>query len=106
MNAGKTGQLALAVCVAVAATCPWLAGCSKPSAATLKESKYEYAILKDGIALKNKQARFPLSFTTLVKMVGKPSRTKKGENLIHTWDDIGLAGRERPGLKHIPAAFS
>jgi hypothetical protein len=99
MKAGKTGQLALAVCVAVAAMCPWLAGCSKPSAATLKESKYEYAILKDGIALNNKQARFPLSYATLVKMVGKPSRTKKGENLIHTWDDIGLLAYQPPSSK-------
>jgi hypothetical protein len=99
MNVGMTRTLILAVFGATFSMSLLLTGCSKPSAATLKESKYEYAILKDGIALNNKQARFPLSYATLVKMVGKPSRMKKGENLIHTWDDIGLLAYQPPSSK-------
>lgn len=101
MNVGTTRTLILGVCGAAFAMSVVLTGCSKPAAATLKESKFRFAILKDGVALNNKQARFPVSYSTLVKMIGKPSRTKKGENLIHTWDELGILAYQQPSSKQV-----
>ena len=101
MGAGKTRQLVLAVWCAAFAMSALLAGCSKPAAPTLKESKFRFAILKDGVALNNKQTRFPVSHAALVKMIGKPSRTKKGENLIHTWDELGILAYQPPDSKQV-----
>lgn len=101
MSLAKTRQLALAVGCAAFLMSVLHTGCSKPAAATLKESKFGFAILKDGVALNNKQARLPVSYATLVKMIGKPSRTKKGENLIHTWDELGILAYQQPSSKQI-----
>jgi len=101
MNVGMTRTLILGVFGATVSMSLLLTGCSKPAAATLKESKFRFAILQDGVTLNNKQARFPVSYATLVKMVGKPSRTKKGENLIHTWDELGILAYQQPSSKQV-----
>lgn len=101
MSFGKTRRPVLAFWCAAFAMSAFLTGCSKPAAVTLKASKFRFAILKDGVALNNKQTRFPVSYATVVKMLGKPSRTKKGENLIHTWDELGILAYQQPSSKQI-----
>jgi len=69
--------------------------------ASVTASKYEFAILDGAIALDGKQARLPVSYGTLVQMIGDPDRSKKLENTIHTWDHLGLLAYQAPGSPSI-----
>lgn len=89
-----------------AAVLALIAACSsKPprveKPAKISDAPHEYAILHNAIVLNHKQTDFPLTYATLVAMIGKPThQSTKDGTACYRWDGLGIAATRETKSKY------